>query len=520
MTAERYDVLIIGAGPVGSAAANLAAARGLRCLLIDRSTEVFPLPRAIHFDADVMRIFQSAGLAERIEPLTRSTTGGVHLGVDGEPIRVFRVDAGVGDLGWRPHYMFSQPELDALLRGAAREREEVDVLFGWTTDAVEQTDAEVRLRLSGPDGETAEVSGRYAIAADGASSAIRAQLGVRLQDDGFEEPWVIVDGQVPDPGMGPDHTIMYCDPARPGTYVPGPKRHRRWEFMVLPGERDADVSAPETIRALVGAVTPWLDVDDLEFERVAVYRFHALVAERWSSGRVFLAGDAAHQTPPFYGQGMCHGIRDVSNVLWKIAGVLDGSAPPALLDSYEAEREPHVRTIIDAAVTNGRYICTLDPEVARQRDADLRERMTRGADARAFREIIPGLAGGLLDVGADSEAVGLLFVQPTTTTPDGRVERFDELLGDGFALVTTLDDVHGPELDWLTDAWRARLVVASEPNGAIARWMAEFDCVAALVRPDHYVFGVARRPEDIGPLISGLRRALPNDAAILAKESS
>jgi 3-(3-hydroxy-phenyl)propionate hydroxylase len=518
MTAERYDVLIIGAGPVGSAAANLAAARGLRCLLVDRATSVFPLPRAIHFDADVMRIFQSAGLAERIEPLTRRTSGGVHLGVDGEPIRVFRVDPGVGDLGWHPHYMFFQPELDALLREAAGDRAGVDVLLGWAADAVDQTDSEVRIRLSGPAGETVQVAGRYAIAADGASSTIRTQLGIRLEDDGFEEPWVIVDGEVPDPGMGPDHTIMYCDPARPGTYVPGPRRHRRWEFMVLPGERDAEISAPDTIRGLIDPVTPWLDVDDLEIERVAVYRFHALVAERWSSGRIFLAGDAAHQTPPFYGQGMCHGIRDVSNLLWKIAAVLDGSASPELLDSYQAEREPHVRAIIDAAVANGRYICTLDPELAAQRDADLRERMTRGADARAFREIIPGLTAGVLDTDSDSDAVGLLFVQPVVTASDGSLERLDELLGDGFALVTTLDDVDGPEVDWLAEVWRAPVVAASEESGAVARWMEEFGCVAALVRPDRYVFGVARRREDVGPLIDGLRAALPTHPATLAKD--
>src|SRR3954451_6064355 len=114
MSDESYDVLIVGAGPVGSTAASVAASYGLRCLLVDKSTEVFPLPRAIHFDADIMRIFQSAGLADRIEPLTRATAGGVHLGMDGEPIRDFRVSPTVGDLGWRAHYMFFQPDVDGL----------------------------------------------------------------------------------------------------------------------------------------------------------------------------------------------------------------------------------------------------------------------------------------------------------------------------------------------------------------------------------------------------------------------
>jgi 3-(3-hydroxy-phenyl)propionate hydroxylase len=520
MRQERYDVLIIGAGPVGSTAANLAARHGLRCLLVDREPEPFPLPRAIHFDADIMRIFQWAGLADRIEPLTRVTTGGMHLGVDGQPIRDFRVKANVGDLGWCPHYMFYQPELDSLLRRSAAENELVDLLLGWSCDALEQTQTGVQVTLHSASGEAAVVEGRYAIAADGAASSVRAQLGLRLADYRFDEPWVIVDGQVADPNLGPDYTIMYCDPARPGTYIPGPGRHRRWEFMLLPGETDADVSGLDTIRRLVAPVADWLEVDALEVERVAVYRFHALVAEQWSAGRVFLAGDAAHQTPPFYGQGMCHGIRDVRNLLWKISAVLEDRASEALLDTYQVEREPHVRAIIDAAVFNGSYICTLDRELALRRDAELRDRMARGADVHAFRDVIPGLSAGLIDREGNSEAAGLLFVQPVTVTSDRVPHRFDELLGDGFALVTMLEDLSGPDIDWLTQTWGVRVVSRAEPEALIAAWMQEFDCVAALVRPDRYVFGVARDRDGVTQLIDELRSAIPSAADSSVAERS
>ena len=507
-----YDVAVVGAGPVGSTAANLAARHRLSCLLIEPSQDVYPRPRAIHFDADIMRIFQFAGLADRIERIVRATSGGVHLGLDGEPIRQFRVPDAAGDLGWRPHYMFFQPEMDALLRAAAQNRAEVDPRFGWRCDEVVETGDEVRLIVHDEDGIEDHVRARYVIAADGATSPTRTRLGLSLSDYSFDEPWVIVDGEVPGEELGPDYTIMYCDPARPATYVPGPGRHRRWEFMMLPGETGEEFTTDEGARRLVGSVTDWLEEGELAVGRVAVYRFHALVCESWRAGRVFLAGDAAHQTPPFYGQGMCHGIRDVRNLLWKIAALRDRRVSEEILDTYQTEREPHVRAIIEAAVANGRYICTLDPVAAAQRDHDLRERMRQGADVRSFREVIPGLSAGLVDTTGESEASGLLFVQPTVTS-DGAVLMLDELLGDGFALVAIAPVAESPELEWFVDELGGRVTQIADltqgPDDLLDRWFAEFDCVAALVRPDRYVFGIAPTSADVSTLLDGLRANLP-----------
>ena len=506
---ELYDVAVVGAGPVGSTAASLAARHGLSCLLVDPAVEVFPLPRAIHFDADIMRIFQFAGLAERIEPITRATTGGVHLGVDGEPIRRFRVPDRPGDLGWRPHYMFFQPELDALLRSSAAASPEVDARLGWRCERVEPDGERVMLSLTGPDGLVSEVGARHVIAADGAASPMRAQLGLELSDYGFEEPWIIVDAEVPSADLGPDHTIMYCDPSRPATYVPGPRRHRRWEFMLRPGETGAELSTPSGARTLIDAVAPWLDGAELDVQRTAVYRFHALVASRWRAGRVFLAGDAAHQTPPFYGQGMCHGIRDVRNLLWKLAALRDGHGDDSLLDTYQAEREPHVRAIIEASVANGRYICTLDPDAAAERDRRLRERMGEGADVRSFREVIPGLTTGLLDSRSGSEAVGLLFVQPKVTDADGRRRLLDELLGDRFALLSMAPVP--PEAEAWADATGARVLELGrefeDSDGTLTQWFDTFGCVAAVVRPDRYVYGVAGTAHEIRGLLQRCRAA-------------
>jgi 3-(3-hydroxy-phenyl)propionate hydroxylase len=507
---DRYDVIIVGAGPVGSAAAVLASRHRLSTLLVDEAVDVFPLPRAIHFDADIMRILQFAGLAERVEPIARATTGGVHLGLDGEPIRQFRVPDRPGDFGWRPHYMFFQPEFDGLLRQAAMESPGVDVRFGWRCESVtnENEGASVALRAS--DGASATINGRYVIAADGAASFIRKQLGLGLSDYGFDEPWVIIDAEVPDAEMGPDYTIMWCDPARPGTYVPGPARHRRWEFMLLPGETGHELSTPEGARSLVGPVSDWLDPEQLDVVRVAVYRFHALVAEQWRAGNVFLAGDAAHQTPPFYGQGMCHGMRDVRNLLWKLAAVLRGRADEALLDTYQVEREPHVRAIIEAAVANGRYICTLDRDLAAERDATLRARMAQGADVRSFREVIPGLTTGLLDPEAGSEAVGLLIAQPNVRTRDGEERLLDDALGDGWSIVclpgvlTELSRDSFEALDFCVVELDSEV---TETQDLFQRWFDEFGCAAVVIRPDRYVYGTARDGDELTALVARLETA-------------
>jgi 3-(3-hydroxy-phenyl)propionate hydroxylase len=212
---------------------------------------------------------------------------------------------------------------------------------------------------------------------------------------------------------------------------------------------------------------------------------------------VFLAGDAAHQTPPFYGQGMCHGLRDARNLLWKIAAIRNGAPAEPLLDSYQAEREPHVRAIIEAAVENGRYICTLDPEVAAQRDQTLRARMSQGADVRSFRAVIPGLTTGLLDPDPQSDGVGLL-------------------LGDGWALVSQ------PGIVGIEDARSLRELDVrpfeigadcDDPSGIVNEWFAAFGCSAAILRPDRYVFGTATA-DDVGALLARFAQTVPRATSI------
>lgn len=501
---QRHDVLVVGLGPVGSTAANLAGSLGLDCVGVDLSPQVFGLPRAIHFDADVMRIFQAVGLADAVSDICRPGSGSLHLGADGEPIRDFRVVGATGEQGWNPHYMFYQPELDQLLRDGAAARPGVQLLLGWGCERLGQDGDGVVATLRHPSGERREVRARYLIGCDGASSTVRRQIGVKLHDFGFEEAWIVVDMRVGSADLGPDHFVTRCDPQRPLVYAPGPGNHRRWEFMVLPGEDPEEMSRPARMREIIEPTAPWLG--EPEVVRSAVYTFHGLVAESWSDGAVFLAGDAAHQTPPFYAQGMCHGIRDVRNLLWKLAAVIRGDAERSLLDTYEAERVPHVDAIIEAAVENGRYICMLDPELAARRDASYRKMMAEATDVGSFRGVIPGLGAGLLDDRAPrSTAVGQVFPQPLVRDRDGRPRLLDELLGPGFSLVAA-GEAPSPAAAGLLEEIGATTVV--DEDGLLGPWFEEHGCEWALVRPDRYLFGTAAEPLELEALIARLGEML------------
>lgn len=296
---------------------------------------------------------------------------------------------------------------------------------------------------------------------------------------------------------------------------------RRWEIKLLPGEIPHDFSRPDQVLAALSSFT---DTSDLTIWRSAVYRFHALVAQRWRVGRVFLMGDAVHQTPPFLGQGLCAGIRDAANLAWKLALVLEGKASESLLDSYEVERIPHVRTVIAAAKEFGEIIGELDPVAARSRDKRLRDELKSGQAQTIRQKFIPDLAGGL--IAADTPLAGSLFIQPNAIRSDGTTIRLDELLGSGFAIVAgsrepldrlssktrrMLNDL-GTRLlivgDHSLDGESEHIVVAKEQGCLFANWTKEHDIVAAIVRPDKIVFGAAADGDALEETVQQLFRLL------------
>jgi len=495
---QAFDLAVIGCGPVGALAANLAAKAGLSVLVIDREREPHPLPRAVHLDHEMMRLFQAAGLADVILPGMRETQGHLHVGADHGVIRYMGTAGRPKPFGWANDYFFYQPELEDRLREGLARFANVTLWLGAELETFEQDAAGVTLhfRHAGSH-EAARAS--WMIACDGSRSRVRKVLGIALDDLDFEEPWLVVDAEVQGEVTFPDVwgvpeaadlqslSVMLCDPARPTTVVPGRGNLRRWEFMLLPGETDADMMRPETVAELVA---PYLAGVPHRIVRAATYRFHGLIAETWRDGRVFLAGDAAHQTPPFFGQGMCHGMRDAANLVWKLELVQRGLAPASLLDTYQPERDPHVRSVVTAAIEAGRYICELDPARAAARDAGIRARETSG-QAETAADLIPPYRTGV--VAAQTPGAGERFVQPWTTR-GGRYELLDDVTGGGWRLFTDGVPIEVAERAIAPLAPVKVSIVdigALADDGTLERWLRARGVAAVLVRPDAYVFGTA-----------------------------
>lgn len=524
-----YQAVVVGFGPAGAVATSLLGSRGIRTLTIDRLRTVYDKPRAIAIDHEILRLFDNLGVAGRVLPYVAPFPASQHFGAEGQLIRRIDMVPEPYPLGYTPSMVFTQPPVEEALRDHAASYGSVEVSLGTELLNLEQSKAGVTLNLRSDDGETRAVTADYVIACDGASSGVREQLGIVLEDLVFDEPWLVVDVLVNEEALPklPQTAAQYCDPARPTTFIIGPGNHRRWEIMLLPDEDPREAQQPEQVWKLL---SKWLTPNDATLWRAASYRFHALVAREWRRGRVFLAGDAAHQQPPFIGQGMCQGLRDVSNLIWKLDQVLRGQSGDALLDSYEEERSEHVRQLTIRIKAIGKVICERDPEAARERDT--RILAEGGGQPRTItrQEIVPPLQKGLLALHGN-EAKGTLFPQPWVQSEDGR-KLLDAVVGSGWRLI--VDGRHS--LDTSQSIWKKAedlglhvikvgnsSEVSSSGNDAhdavielddvLARWFDTHGCHAVIVRPDHYVFGTASDEVSLSELMADLQARLRPTAA-------
>ncbi|WP_447644085.1 FAD-dependent monooxygenase [Nocardioides zeae] len=504
-------MVVVGFGPTGATAANLLGRLGVRTLVVERDLDVFPRQRAIAADEDALRVWQGVGLLEELL-VDMETDIRVHFENAGHRFLSFEASRGKGQ-GVPGTVFFHQPSLESTLRRGVQRFPHVAVASGTTVVGVDQDEDGVTVRATDQEGRSRTWRARYVVAADGGSSAVRKLLDIGLPGRHITEQWYDVQVEAAEPHVPgtPLDFVFLADPRRPGVDCPCPGGYHRFEFMVRPDE-DVEEIASEAGMARVLAERG-VDLASLQVYRHWAYTFHVRQAERWREGRVFLAGDAAHIMPPFAGQGVSSGVRDVANLCWKLAGVLAGApGPDALLDSYDAERRPNVLVHTRVSLRIGSIVMSRDPVVVRVRDTigalvmrtpllgrwvtrhPLKPawsvRADRGAPHRAH--LAPGRHG--------RSATGHLLTQPELRAVDGTTTRLDLLTGDGWSWVCVEDtpvpavvSAAGiPVVRVVFDAGRQRPGHHLDTSGLLERQLRRSGARGFLVRPDRFVYGTDR----------------------------
>lgn len=497
--------MICGFGPVGQLLALLLTDLGVSVIAVDEADEPYSLPRAAVIDDEVLRIFQAVGLDAAVLRDAQVQKAVTFVTNRGKKVEVLRPEH--GDLGHPPLVSIHQPSMERTMVAALAERGEADVRWGTRVETVDRAadHVDVYVRPTA-GGRSSRIRARYMVACDGGKSFVRRTLQIPFGGSTYSQRWLVLDGLLDKPLAKVPHPHFVGDVRRPTVSLPmSPGRHR-WEFMLHPGEDAAEFERESRIRELAA---PYITDEHVEFERAVVYTFHVRRAERWRAGRVFLAGDAAHLTPPFAGQGFSSGARDAQNLAWKLSAVLRG-APQRLLDSYEVERRPHVTSMQNFAVRWGGVVQTSSPAVGRFRDGLIGLLDRTGALARIREQVkpLPTYPDGIFAKRPARlpfrRVVGSLFPQP---------DRLDDHLGNGWSAVAASEAA--------ASAWQAR-GVPSVVRPASA-WLSANECEWALLRPDRFVYAtgdvddIAAVSKELESLISeSIRGSVLNRREIVA----
>ncbi|MBJ8348310.1 bifunctional 3-(3-hydroxy-phenyl)propionate/3-hydroxycinnamic acid hydroxylase [Antrihabitans sp. YC2-6] len=500
------DVVIVGYGPVGAMFANLLGQSGVRTIVLERDNTPHTLPRAGSTDDEVLRVFQAAGLVDQLLPhldLGQSTR---FISAHGEPLVTMRPSGGHN--GFPQLAFFYQPDLERVLHEGVERFPHVTVRRGVRVEALHDDGDGITVWSRTADhGRQTPIRARWVVACDGGRSTVRTLCSIGFGGATYAQPWLVVDAKLEEPLADVSCFQFVGNPGRPAVTLPLPGTHHRWEFMVLPGEDHAEVATLENARRLV---SPWVDPQRITILRHIVYTFHARSAARWRSGRVLLAGDAAHLMPPFAGQGLSSGMRDAHNLAWKLAAVIAGTADPAVLDTYEQERRPHVTRMTRLTRLSGALVQTRNPRGARVRDALLKvmARVPYLTEGR-FKHHLQYSSGAFVATGRRGGA-GHVFPQPKVRTAEGRILPLDNIMGDGWTVVgRDLDpQIHlGAKGKDVWSTLRASYVTVSRPGNRASRCepgtiaVEDLDGYAfdffgrhggdfAIVRPDRIVFAL------------------------------
>ena len=532
------QVAIVGAGPVGLAIANYLGQMGVSVLLIEKLESLIDYPRAIGIDDESLRAMQAVGLVDKVLPHTtpwhamRFMTPKGRCFADIQPM--------TDEFGWSRRNAFIQPQVDGVLYAGLSRFPNVRCLFSREVEAFSQNGDNVTLNLKGSAGEHETVRADWLVACDGGASLIRRTLNIPFEGKTAPNQWIVID--IANDPLATPHVYLCCDPVRPYVSAALPHGVRRFEFIVMPGETEAQLSEPHNMRQLLSKVLP--DPDNVEPIRQRVYTHNARIAERFRVDRVLLAGDAAHIMPVWQGQGYNSGMRDAFNLAWKLALVVNGKAGEALLDSYQQERRDHAKAMIDLSVTAGNVLAPPKRWHGAVRDGiswllNYLPPVKRYFLEMRFKPMPQYREGALLVEGeGKTSPVGKMFIQQKVTLEDGQVTLLDEVIGANFAIIAWGCNPLWGLNDEQIARWRAvgvrfiqvvpevqihcdqdnvpGVIRLGDTQNRLKSWFAQHDTAIAVVRPDRFVATVAipqTLSKKLDALASKMRLAVSAQAA-------
>ena len=512
METINTEVLVVGAGPVGLMLANMLASYGVNTIVLEKNASYELEPRAVSIDDESLRSLQQIGLAKKFLEQIVLGYGVQYYDWKNKPLA--EIMPASEEYGYPKRNAFRQPDLVQLLADHLMTQKNASLKFGHQLIDIQETSNSIICEVQNASQEISRISAQWIVGCDGGRSFTRDLINVVLDGQTYPQKWLIVD--LADRKSSLKHTKTYCDPSRPAIRLPGPDQTLRYEFMLHPTDKDQDVLNEDVFRNWIRARVP--EDSRLPLVRKAIYGFHARVASSWKKNRILLAGDAAHLTPPFAGQGLNSGIRDATNLAWKLAAVLHWGLDESLIDSYESERKPHATALIKMALKIGNFM-----QPKNKLSAILMQNSLRAAClVPVFKDYILQLKfkpkphfqnGWFIHNGQHTYAQ--LIPQPKVTDIYGKTQLLDEYLGNGFAVVgwasqAYFDSIalHVPQnvpikflalLDEKNDGTYLKVpdqfTLIRDDSGSIADILDQLKAGALVIRPDRYSYQIIRSTE-------------------------
>ena len=464
-----YDIVIVGLGPVGGTLANLLGLNGLSVLVLEREASLYNLPRAVHFDDEIMRVFNTIGIANKISKKLIINKGTKFLDEKEKLILDWPRPKKITENGFYPSYRFHQPDLERSLRLKLKKIENIDIKQNSTVERITNKDDFVEVGYLDTNTNKKYITNtKYVVGCDGGRSFVREHINSKMEDLGFRQKWVVIDVILKSNKIHlPYRTIQYCNSDRPATYCRNVGKRRRWEVALKENENYENFFKEEN---LWNFLNKWVTKDEVDIERKTIYTFQSAIAKKWRHGRIFLAGDAAHLTPPFMGQGMCAGIRDVSNLAWKLALSCKNGHNQKLLDSYQTERSPNVRDYINTTMKMGELLNAIG-------STNVSDTTFMQSDGTIKMETIKPELGKGLGFNKDINR-GKVF--PSVMSKDG--DSFDKFFDKETIIIAdqniieTIKDINIP-------------IFSSIDFPELKRILDFFKSKALIIRPDRYILG-------------------------------